>query len=769
MIINFNKNWKFTSSAGESYTVHLPHDAMLKERRYAECRNGVQCGYFAGGKYVYENVLTVDEGMLDKSIELLFEGVYRNATVYLNGEKICYHAYGYTEFYVDLTGKVCLGENEIRVEVDNSLIPNSRWYTGSGIYRPVSLIVREKNYIKDLTVRTISIAPAVIEVSARADEEIKVEIFDGNEFVTQGSLGRIEIPNAKLWSAENPHLYTLVAYTDSDTCYTKFGIRSLEWSAERGLLVNGERVLLRGGCIHHDNGVLGACTYPEAEERRVRILKEQGFNALRMAHNPCSRALLDACDKLGMYVMDEAYDGWYIPKEHHDYSRDIMDNYQADLTSMVKKDINHPSVIMYSIGNEVTESAEEKGIRLAGKMRSIVNRLDPTRPVTCGVNVLLDFYCKMGIGVYKDKGDYRREPLPEGKSYKEKKSGSTLFNEITNKLGPLFFFISKLPLSEKLVRDFAPSVDVTGLNYASSRYDIDVKKYPDRMMLGAETMVHELPYNWERVKKYPSVFGDFVWAAWDYLGEACIGDWTYHSYKGLPLLAGQGIIDITGLPLASTTFMQVVWGDRKNPYICVRPINHADETPTTGAWQFTNALRSWTWQGYEGKTAIVEVFSQGESIELSLNGKSLGRKKLKKFRTKFKTKYESGELVAVSYDESGIEIGRDILISGGEETKLTLKCDKNTLREGEIAHIEIEFTDNEGNIKPYIEQRVDLQVEGVKLLGFGSALCKTDEVFDKTYHNSYRGRCFAVVMGKGEAGRITASSNGVKSEIITIN
>lgn len=744
MFLDFNQDWTVKKSDEGSVHVTLPHDAMRSEKRYASCRNGVQSGFFPGGKYTYEKHFTIDRNDIGKFITLLFEGVYRNATVLVNGKEAAYHSYGYTEFNVDISSFVRAGENVVTVMVDNSLVPNCRWYSGSGIYRPVFLSIQDKVHITDITIKTHSYAPAIIEVSAFASEQVPliVEIHDGQQLVAQGAIGRFEIPNAKLWSAETPHLYLCTVSCGTDSQTIRFGIRKLDWSAQTGLLVNGQETLLRGGCIHHDNGVLGACGFSDAEYRRVKILKEQGFNALRMAHNPASRVLLDACDELGIYVMDEAFDGWYIPKDYHDYSRQFFDGYKSDLTSMVKKDMNHPSVILYSVGNEVSETVEKKGVALGAEMRDYIKSLDDTRPVTCGVNVLLDVYASLGIGVYRDKDKYMPEPLPENGSYKEKKSGSAFFNALASKLGRLMFFMSKGWLAEKIVSNFAPSVDIVGLNYASSRYDTDLRKYPDRLMLGAETMVADLPYNWERVKRHKALIGDFVWAAWDYLGEACIGDWTYHGYKGLPLLAGQGMIDITGKPLASMAFMQTVWGFRKEPFIATSPLNHAGERPSTGAWQFTNAIDSWTWHGYEGKTATVEVYANACAVRLELSGKPVGTKKLKEYRTKFKVKYVSGTLTAVALDESGKEISRSSLTTAGKKMVLTAKDEPIS---GKLHFIPIEFTDEKGNLLPYVEQRVTVKVEGAELLGLGSALCKTDERYDGDTFTSYRGRLLAVV------------------------
>lgn len=760
MILDFNDNWLFFRDGQTPVTVTLPHDAMLSEQRRASCRNGVNSGYFPGGKYRYEKRFELDGAMAGKSIVLHFEGVYQNAIVSVNGTEACRHRYGYTPFDADISDLVRAGENTITVTVNNSLEPNCRWYSGSGIYRPVTLIAREKEHIRTLHIHTVSVDPAVIRVETDAEF---VEIFDGEVFVASGKPGTITIPNAKLWTAEHPHLYTCVVRTDTDEKRESFGIRELRWSSGTGLTVNGEPVKLRGGCIHHDHGVLGACEYREAEERRIRILKENGFNAVRVAHNPASQILLETCDRLGMYVMDEAFDGWYTPKTYHDYARYFETDWRNDLAAMVDSAYNHPCVILYSVGNEVTETASEKGIAVCAKMRDYVHELDDSRPVTAGINVLLDVYTKRGIAIYRDKGEYRPEPLPEGKAYREKKTGSAFFNYWAGKLGGLMFSMSKGKTAGKIVDAIAPSLDVIGYNYASSRYDIDAKQHPDRLIVGSETMAADLPYNWERVKEYPQLIGDFVWAAWDYLGECCMG-WTYQSYKGLPLFANQGMIDCTGKPLAPMAFLQTVWGLRKTPYIGVRPLNHAHETPSKGAWQFTDAIDSWTWHGYEGVKTTVEVYSDAAKVRLLLNGKEIGIKSVKAYKALFRIPYAPGTLTAEALDESGAVMAKSELITGGAETVLSVKPEKVCVKTGEVIYVPIEFTDKNGELKPYMEQRVELSMENGKLLGFGSALYKTDEVFDKSYHNAYRGRALAVVRATGKGTiKITAGSAGVES------
>ena len=313
-------------------------------------------------------------------------------------------------------------------------------------------------------------------------------------------------------------------------------------------------------------------------------------------------------------------------------------------------------------------------------------------------------------------------------------------------------------------------IDIVGLNYGSSRYEIDGKKYPERMMLGTETMVNELPYNWLKVKEIPGLIGDFVWAAWDYLGEAGVGDWTYYSYKGLPLLAGSGTIDLEGNITAESEFMQRVWGLKKQPFIGVRPLNHRKEIPFKSAWRFTDCIASWNWQGYEGKKAIVEVYADAYEIELSLNGRKIDKKKVKEFKAIFKAKYQSGTLTAVAYDKEKRKISESKLASG-KEIKLNVTADRTKLNEGDLAFIQIKFTDENGNIVPYIEQRVEIDIIGdsVYLQGFGSAQVKTDETYSKPYHNSFRGSVLAAVRASDEKGQtrlVIKSKNCMTQEIM---
>lgn len=767
MTLDFNNDWLFCREGEPLHPICLPHDAMIFEERRADCPNGVNTGYFLGGIYRYEKRFSLSAEEAAGTVTLHFEGVYHNCTVTCNGKAVGGHRYGFTPFDVELSGAAVAGENTVSVRVDNSLEPNCRWYTGSGIYRPVQMLFRDRRHIESVHVETVGICPPQIKVTVRSTDESDaiVRVFDGEHLLAEGTPGIITIPDAQLWSAESPRLYTCVVQTDTDERRLLFGIRKLSWSAKTGLLVNGTQVKLRGGCIHHDNGVLGACEFMVAEERRLRILKENGFNAVRISHHPASQTTLGLCDRLGLYVMNETFDGWYTPKTYHDYSRWFNEDWRADVTTMVESSRNHPSVVLYSVGNEVSETATEKGGSVCRELTQFVHSLDPTRPVTAGINVLLNVYARMGLGVYRDRGEYKPEPLPQGEQYREKKTGSAFFNAMTSKLGKLMFFMSRGRRGDRACQG-AETLDILGLNYASSQYDYQALHHPERLMVGSETMVADLPYNWERVLKYPQLIGDFVWAAWDYLGEACIGDWTYHSYPGLPLLAGQGMIDMTGKPLASMAFMQVVWGLRKEPFLAVRPLNHAGETPSKGAWQFTNAVDSWSWAGFEGTKAVVEVYSRSPVVRLILNGKTMGTKKTQKYKAQFHLAYAPGTLTAQGLDSQGNVTAQSSLQTGGTETVLMVTPERTVMAADgqDLCYIPIEFTDEKGVLKPYIEQPVEIHVTGpATLAGFGSALCKTDESFHTITHTAYRGRCLSVLRSGIEKGTVcvTISSVGV--------
>ena len=757
--IDFNDNWLFCKQgSGEKQTVTLPHDAQIIEKRGADVSDGGH-GYFPGGVYVYEKTFTAPAEWKDKNILAEFEGVYKNSVISLNGKEIGSHKYGYTTFTVDLTGLKFGEENTLTVVADNSKLPNSRWYSGSGIYRPVWLYVGEKSHIayRGVKITPLSVSPAKVKVETKAIAgQIAVEILDGSEVVARGSgsLCEIEIPGGKPWSDETPNLYTCrVTLTDDgvvvDTVLETFGIRMITWSP-KGLFINGKETLLRGGCVHHDNGILGAAAYDESEWRRVRIMKEAGFNALRMAHNPCSRAMLEACDYYGMYVMDETFDMWYNRKTKFDYGNDFEDCWKEDTAEMVERDYNHPSVIMYSIGNEVAEPFEAKGVDAGKAMVELIHGMDTSRPVTCGLNLMIISRAAKGQGIYKDG---EQNNAAAGKKQKEGGNASLAFNIIASFVGSGMNKGGNSPKVDAVVTPIINTMDIAGYNYGSGRYPLEEKQHPERIIFGSETFPQDIWKNWEMVKKFPYLLGDFMWTAWDYLGEAGIGAWSYTG--GMPfnrpypwVLGGAGVIDITGVPDGSCRYASTVWGLEKAPRIAVKPVNHPGVRVSKSVWRGTNAIESWAWEGCEGNKAEVEVYSDAASVELLLNGKSLGKKKIKECKAIFKTKYASGTLTAVSYSEDGMEQARRELVSATGKTVIAVKPEVTAANVGEVVYIPVELVGENGIVESNADRKLTVSVQGGELLGFGSANPCHEEQYHTGSFTTYYGRALAVVRVK---------------------
>ena len=777
--IPFNTGWSCAHLDGSNTpkSVTIPHDAMLEEHRNALAPSGKNGCWFEGFDYLYEKRFTAPADWADKDLLLEFEGVYQQAEIMLDGEKLAFRPYGYTNFYVDLTGKLVPGGHTLSVIARNSDQPNSRWYSGAGIYRPVTLWTADKAHIEvnGVRIRTTSIAPAEVAVSVKTTVpgEVYVDILDGEKLVTsvkQSTDGDttcyISIPDAKLWNMETPNLYTCRVRFGTDEHVCSFGVRSLTWGKD-GICLNGERVIIQGACIHHDHGVLGAKCFPEAEERRVRLLKETGYNALRSAHNPCSKALLDACDRLGMLVMDEYIDHWYIHKTEHDYVQYFADWWQQDLTDMVEKDYNHPSVILYSTGNEVSETAQKKGIALTRQMTDFLHQLDDTRPVTCGVNIFFNFLSSIGFGVYSDKKAKKEAEAAEkakakNKTAKKKAVGSQFFNDMAGLLGDEFMKRgATLHGCDVKTRDAFAAMDIAGYNYGIYRYQHDLKKYPDRLILGSETFCNDAYRFRELAKKEPRLVGDFVWAGMDYMGEVSVGSWEYREYapqfEGLGwMLAGSGRIDLTGKPLGEALYTRVALEKEQGPYIAVRPVNHEGEKHSPSAWKMTNAMDSWSWRGCEGKKAFVEVYARANKVELLLNGKTVGTKTLKSAcLAHFHIPYENGELTAVSYDGAGREIGRRTLTTAGAQTQIRIEPEA-VPEKGKLCWVRLRYTDEKGVTKPMERGHIQVNVTGGKLLGLGSACPFYPESYLDSTTDTYYGEALAVILPE-EALTITAT------------
>ena len=766
--------------------VTLPHDAMLAEPRTAISAGGTNTGWYEGYDYEYQRTLTVPENELADTHILEFEGVYHNAEVWLNGQKAAFRPYGYTNFYVDCAPYLHAGENELRVIARNADQPNSRWYSGAGIYRPVQLWKARGAHItlNGVKIRTLSLQPAIVEVRVKTTAPGTVRLtVDDLPAMQQESDGEavftLTLDNARLWTPETPNLYTCrVNFADDEVTET-FGVRKVEWGTD-GFLLNGKRYIIQGACIHHDNGLLGAVCDPDAVARKVRLLKANGYNAIRSAHNPCSKALLTECDRQGMLVMDEYIDHWYIHKTEHDYVDYFNDWWHQDLTDMVEKDYNHPCVVLYSTGNEVSETAQKRGIALTKEMTDFLHELDDSRPVTCGVNIFFNFLSSIGFGVYSDEKAKKEAERAEKakqrgeKAAKKKAVGSQFFNNLAGLLGDEFMKRgATLHGCDVKTRDAFANMDIAGYNYGIYRYKHDLKKYPQRLILGSETFCNDAYKFRELAKQEPRLVGDFVWAGMDYLGEVMVGSWEYADYAetfdGGPgwVSAGSGRIDLTGKPLGEALYTRVALEADNGPYIAVCPVNHTGDRHSPSAWKMTNAMPSWSWTGCEERKANVEVYARAARVELVLNGHTVGSKTLKNdCLARFSIPYESGTLEAVSYDAADYEIGRCKLQSAGGTTRLTLDAEEPTVKPGHLCYIRLRYTDENGITKPLARGSIQVQVRGGTLVGLGSACPFNKHSYLDSETDTYYGEALAIVrMGDGDAMTIAASDGEYSAEL----
>ncbi len=809
---NFNRDWTVKKLPGgtpyfsqggrmecEERNVTLPHDAMIWEGRDANNPSGSSGGYFAGGYYEYVKSFYVDEAEKDETFILEFEGIHNSGHVYINGALAGSVQGGYTRLFVDVTPYLCFGgENRVLVKAINVAMPNSRWYTGSGIYRPVYLYKGGKiRFDADgprISTPEVSqeIAAVKVETRIRYDEKakktvvLKTEIIgpDGNVVAGESSrmtlfeqsetlqAQRIYVWNPTLWSVDDPKLYQCkVAIYDGetllDTAGSTFGIRKLELDPVNGLRLNGEKILLRGGCIHHDNGPVGAATFARAEERRVELLKEAGFNSIRASHNSASAAVLDACDKLGMLVMEESFDMWAETKRPFDYSLSFADNWETDLEDVVRKDFNHPCVFMYSIGNEIKELHTPNGARWSRRLTQKIRSLDSTRYVTNAINGMISI---MGANV-----------LPVvmkemGMTVPDKTPGGGINDTMTALMGAMNS-LSAHPKVEEGLKESYGTLDLIGLNYMRDVYD-QMKEYPNRVFYGAETLPPDIAPNWKKVKELPACIGDYTWTAWDYLGEAGIGIVTYDGRltfaKPYPAyLAYCGDFDITGYRRPMSYLREIVFGLRKSPYITVQLPEHYGKEPMCTPWSLPTTVSSWTWKGHEGKHCLVEVYSDAPEVELFVNGNSVGRQpagEAHDFRVLFDTVYEPGVIMATAYYEDGTSENY-CLCTAKDEVSLYMKSDKVKIGTDDLAYVAIELRDGGGTLQTAADRKVSLKVEGAGYLqGFGSAAPASEENFFDECRTTYYGRVLAVVRSGDASGtiRLTASAEGLETATVEI-
>jgi beta-galactosidase len=780
----FDLGWQFFRGEGEGFaavnfddthwrSVDAPHDWSIENLPPSaenpaqvvgpfdrKSKGSTATGFTVGGEGWYRKHFRLS-APANGRVEILFEGVYMNSDVWLNGHHLGNNASGYTPFAYDLTPYLSADSNNVLAVRVRNLGENSRWYSGSGIYRHVWLDVlpsqsRIARWGIGVTTRRIMEATADIELCTKLED-----LTDGLTLVSRikdahgnivGELAEpataevkqlMTVVSPKLWSPERPSLYTLETElrrdeTVLDRAANSFGVRIVTFDAERGMTINGVSTKLRGGCIHHDNGLLGACAYDAAEERKVLLLKARGYNAVRPSHNPFSTAFLNACDRHGMLVMAETFDVWREHKLPDDYAAYFDDHWRADLATMVLQNRNHPSIVLWSIGNEIPGRNSAAGMELQWQLTNTVHQLDPSRPVTAAING---------------------------------------FTGRTVKLSAQTMRYGSADFQDKASTAF---LDVVGYNYKLADYEADHKLFPKRVFFGSESFPKDAAAIWELTDKMPWLIGDFVWTAMDYLGEAGVGGNKVLPAKSAnnlllllstwPTVISQcGDIDLIGQQNAASLARDVIWGVSPLEIAVQRPAPEG-KVEVVRQWGWHDEQRSWTWPGADGKPLTVRIYTSGDRVELRLNGRTLesktvGAADLKKIE--FTVNYEPGALEAVAFRNDAI-IARKSLTTVGKPAaiRLTPEHSRTGSGRGDIGYVAVEIIDAQGRVVPDTSADVQLAISGpAELAAFGSANPFAVGSFQAAAAKTFNGRALIVLRGKGKSGRVAveARANGLKA------
>lgn len=738
----------------------LPHDWSIEGALNPNNPMGNDGGYFPSGIGWYRKTFNVPADWKGKCVSIYFEGVYMNAEVFINGKSLGVHPYGYTPFSYDLTPYLDFTkENILSVRVDNAKQKNCRWYSGSGIYRHVWILVTDPIHVNNwgiaITTSHISSKKASVQVKTRVKNEtnqpqnivIKTQLLGANgskEGSNRINIGlsansekdidqTITVSKPLLWTPETPHLYqaqvqVLKDKNVIDDAKLNFGIRSIKFTPENGFQLNGKTVKINGGCVHHDNGCLGAAAFDRAEERRVEILKAAGFNAIRTSHNPPSEAFLDACDRLGLMVIDEAFDGWKEQKNKYDYALIFNDWWQRDLESMVLRDRNHPSIIMWSIGNEIIERKKPEAVETAKMLVSCVRKIDPTRPVT---------------------------------------SAMTTWDNDWEIFDPLM-----------------AAQDISGYNYQLHRAISDHERVPSRVIVQTESYPRDAFTNWKLVQNNSYIVGDFVWTALDYLGESGIGRWYYSGevtgeHWERPLFPWHGAycgdIDLTGWRKPISHYRSMLYNNTEKLYMAVREPNPEPIEIKETMWSVWPTWESWTWPKYEGKDMQVEVYSMYPKVRLYLNDTLFGEQttgEKQQFKATFGVPYSPGKLKAVGVIDNK-EMETTILKTSGQAAIIKAKADRTSILANgqDLSFVSIEVTDNEGILQPNAENRLEFNIDGPGVIaGVDNADIKDIDGYVGNTRKVWHGRALVVIRSTQKSGdiRLTISSLGLTDAIITI-
>ena len=732
----FDSGWQFTRN-GKTIAVNLPHDWDIYEAPDPSSgATGTGGGWFQGGVAEYSKTFVLKR--LAPHTELYFEGVYERADIYVNGNQAGHHDYGYTSFAVDITPYLVLGRNEVVVNVDNSHQPNCRWYSGSGIYRHVWLEESSDVHFAPhqgpgISVVTLGVADGKAQLRIKAtmvnekggfrdglvftarvgdqSEQVNIKFLD--QYRRMSSVAFLYIAQPRLWTPEKPEMYTahLTLAQDDGTVLDEmdvpFGIRTIEYDAKQGFRLNGQSILINGACLHHDDGVLGAMAFDDAEVRKVRLMKEAGFNLIRTSHNPPSPAFLAACDTLGMLVIDEAFDGWRSEKNPHDFHLFFDAQAEQEVHAMVRRDVNHPSIIAWSIGNEVIERKDLRVVTTARRLKAAARSIDTSRPVT-------EALCAWD-------NDW------------------------------------------EIYDPHAEVLDIVGYNYMIHKHASDHKRDPQRVMWQTESYPRDAFNNWALVHDHPYIIGDIVWTGLDYLGESGIGRYYYEGERpGEHYVAGGqpdwhgaycGDVDITGWRKPISHYRQILWQTSPSLYMAVREPNGYRGTIKETAWSVWPTWESWTWSGWEGKPIDVEIYTKAPEVKLYLNERLVDTKSVNRdtqFKAVFTLPYQPGILRA----EAG---GKTVTIAtAGAPARLRLTADRKVMTpDGQsLAFIVVEVVDKDGNVCPEAAVPCEVAVNGQgTLLAAASADLKDTDPAVSSHVTTWKGRAIVVVRSTTKAGK----------------
>ena len=793
--------------------VNLPHDAMIAEKRDPKTKNGHQTGFYPGNYYTYLKRLDVPEEWEGLALTLEFEGVSGYARVYVNGEYAGGSLNSYSNFYVEIGQFLKYGTiNEIKVEINN-VEQSSRWYPGGGIYRGVNLIaggavrlqidglkVRtpevEKDYAR-IEVKTVLLNTGMtnknVEIytvitnecgKAVASDRIPVTAFAGADYVSRQYM---ELEHPQLWDAEHPNLYTCHVQVVSegellDEEITEFGVRELKLTAKKGLRINGKEVKLRGACIHHDNGIIGAATLDWAEERRIRQLKEAGFNCIRSSHHPLGKAMLSACDRVGMYVIDELSDIWTRSKNQNDYSQFFTEHWEEDVKRMVDKDYNHPCVLIYCMGNEIQEAGTAGGAAMNRRINEKLKELDDSRFTTNAINGMVAASGRMGEIMAQAMGMSMEEMAlaqKQAASQEVSTEGSDALNGMMSVMtGPVADAIATSPILAEMIEEFVSCMDIAGYNYLTALHEVEKERHPNRVVLGTETYPADIVHLWEIVQRNHHVIGDMTWAGYEYIGEAGCGIFHYDGTENFSChwpdrLAYIGDINLAGYRRPVSYLREIVYGLRKEPYIAVKRMNKNGQKSSITPWMWKDSLASWTWPGYEGQEASVDVYTDGDEVELLLNDQSIGRKNVSAdYEVTFSVPYEPGTLKAVSYRE-GKKTGSIQLTTAHSKVQLAAVTDRTSLSaDGEdVAYVTITLEDEQGNQNLYEQKKVTILVEGAGMLaGMGNADPQALEGYQENTWPTYDGYLLSAIRSGTTEGKIvvTIEADGCETRKILL-